>query len=552
MMRLRPFIVLILTCSLLLCCLPAVTLADVSHQAEAQALNNLGLFKGSSSGFELDKKPTRAEGAVMLVRLLGKETQARSPNYRHPFVDVPAWASPYVGYMYKFSLTQGSSPTTYSPNQELSAPAYTTFVLRSLGYSDQRGDFQWSDSLDKAQALGLLSPQEAGALASGAFLRDDMVNLSYHALQSPLKDRDVTLLEKLIDEDHAISASAARASGVTAPAANFTTAGSPDSNTQYTVSNDSELQATLEHATVNLQPGITIDTKDYNGDLTDDFKPAMNKAIQNIEEETGLFNLIKEWRYQGNRQELTVKFTYLYNWSQLTELNKKCDEIIKSLINQTASDYDKEKLLHDYIINHCRYDYQNYKNDTVPNASRTAYGVIVAGTGVCQGYAEAFNVLCRRAGLASLIITGQAFGEDHAWNLIRVAGRYYQADVTADDPVNENGTDSLSYIYFNLSDQEMQKDHQWESSEYPACGSMQYNYHVLNNLYVDDYVEFADYVANALARHDETVELRINNFQPDDYNQLDNLVFKADNVSRFHYSINEEQGVVSIFGLEYR
>lgn len=548
----RFFIVLILSCSLLLCCLPAVTWADVSHQREAQALNNLGLFQGSSSGFELDKKPTRAEGAVMLVRLLGKETQARSQNYRHPFVDVPAWASPYVGYMYKFSLTQGSSPTTYSPNQALSASAYTTFVLRALGYSDQNGDFQWSDSLNQARALGLLSPLEASALASGAFLRDDMVNLSYHALQVPLKDRDVTLIEKLIAEDHAVSSSSARASGLPAQSADFATAGSPDRNTQYTVSNRSELQAALAHATLNLQPAITIDAHDYNGDLTGEFKPAFNEAAKNIEEETGLFNLVKEWRYEGNRQELTVEFTYLYDWSQLAELNKKCAEIVKSLLNQTASDYDKEKLLHDYIINHCRYDYQNYKNNTVPTASRTAYGVIVTGAGVCQGYAEAFNVLCRRAGLSSLIITGRAFGEDHAWNLVQIAGRYYQTDITADDPVNTKGTDSLSYIYFNLSDQEMQTDHQWDSGKYPACSSMQYNFHVLNNQYVEGYAEFADYVANALARHDETIESRIRDFDPNDYNQLDNLVFKGDTVSRFHYSINEEQGVVNIFGLEYR
>lgn len=553
----RLFMFLILTCSLLLFWLPAVTLADVSHQAEAQTLNNLGLFKGSSSGFELDKKPTRAEGAVMLVRLLGKETQARSQNYHHPFVDVPAWASPYVGYMYKFSLTQGSSPTTYSPNQVLSAPAYTTFVLRALGYSDQNGDFQWTDSLNKARDLGMLSPLEAGALANSAFLRDDMVNLSYHALQITLKNRDTSLLEKLVSEDHAVPLSTAQASGLlhqksAISRVSLSPKSAPDSNTEYTVNNSADLQNALQQALLNLQPRIILYTKDYPGDPTDDFEQLMDKTILKIEEETGLFNLIKGWRYQGTSKVLSVEFSFLYNRSQLTELDIKCDEVLESLLVNSQNDYDKEKLIHDYIITHCRYDYQNFQKNTLPAASRTAYGVIVMGSGVCQGYAEAFNILCRKAGLPSLIIIGRAFGEDHAWNLIRLAGRYYQTDVTADDPLNENGTDSLSYTYFNLSDQEMQNDHQWDRGEYPACGSMQYNYHVLNNLYVDDYVDFADYVANALARQDETIDLRIKNFDPNDYNQLDNLVFKDNAASRFHYSINEEQGVVNIFSLEYR
>ena len=40
----------------------------------ADALNQMGLFKGTTSGYELDRAPTRGEAAAMLVRLLGKET----------------------------------------------------------------------------------------------------------------------------------------------------------------------------------------------------------------------------------------------------------------------------------------------------------------------------------------------------------------------------------------------------------------------------------------------------------------------------------------------
>ena len=45
--------------------------SDFDHTAEA--LSELGLFKGTGNGFELDREPTRAEAATMLVRLLGAE-----------------------------------------------------------------------------------------------------------------------------------------------------------------------------------------------------------------------------------------------------------------------------------------------------------------------------------------------------------------------------------------------------------------------------------------------------------------------------------------------
>lgn len=47
----------------------------------AYALNELGLFQGMDSGFELDKRPTRLEGMTMFVRLLGGEEEALQKNY---------------------------------------------------------------------------------------------------------------------------------------------------------------------------------------------------------------------------------------------------------------------------------------------------------------------------------------------------------------------------------------------------------------------------------------------------------------------------------------
>lgn len=73
--------------------------SGVKNTDKANILKELGLFIGTDKGYELERKPTRAESAVMLVRMLGKEKAAVEKNYPTPFTDVPVWASPFVGYL---------------------------------------------------------------------------------------------------------------------------------------------------------------------------------------------------------------------------------------------------------------------------------------------------------------------------------------------------------------------------------------------------------------------------------------------------------------------
>ena len=44
----------------------------------ADSLHEMGLFQGTQNGYDLDRTPTRAEAAVMLVRLLGKEAEVKA------------------------------------------------------------------------------------------------------------------------------------------------------------------------------------------------------------------------------------------------------------------------------------------------------------------------------------------------------------------------------------------------------------------------------------------------------------------------------------------
>lgn len=133
-------------------------------EAQAQMLCDLGLFRGTEKGFELDKPMTRAEAAAMLTRLLGAEETALSSEWTHPFTDVPSWADNYVGWLYESGLTKGTSATIYGAEDNVTCGQYCVFLARSLNKGD-----------DAAQ---LANAEEIAACDSAGFVRGDAVSLS--------------------------------------------------------------------------------------------------------------------------------------------------------------------------------------------------------------------------------------------------------------------------------------------------------------------------------------------------------------------------------------
>lgn len=173
---------------------------SIKYENEAEQLQDLGLFKGTDKGFELDRQPTRAEAGVMLIRMLGKESMALSQNNVHPFDDVPAWASPYVGYMYQNGLTNGISDDKYGSQSFIDAKSYATMLMRVLGYDDGNGDFSWSKALDKAVEIDLIDDDSKVTLDSVDFIRDHMAHLSYNLLKTNLKNSNNKLANSLVDQ----------------------------------------------------------------------------------------------------------------------------------------------------------------------------------------------------------------------------------------------------------------------------------------------------------------------------------------------------------------
>lgn len=165
----------------------------------ADALKIMGLFSGTDLGYELERVPTRAEGLVMLLRLLGEEQAASKYTGKHPFRDVPDWAEKYIAYAYEKGYTSGVSSTLFGSQNALSTNDYLTFLLRALGYRDSEGDFSWDTASQMAVRCGILTQAEADTLLSrGTFYRDDVVYTSYQTLFCTVSSGNEKLYQQLL------------------------------------------------------------------------------------------------------------------------------------------------------------------------------------------------------------------------------------------------------------------------------------------------------------------------------------------------------------------
>ena len=122
---------------------------------------------------------------------------------------------------------------------------------------------------------------------------------------------------------------------------------------------------------------------------------------------------------------------------------KKMDEEVKrvvaSVVKPGMSDREKVKALNDYVVDRTVYNYTAYQRIDDPSSVRqfrnswTPSGVLFDKSAVCGGYAEAFKVLADAAGLESVYVTGTVNGNGHAWNKVKVDGKWRIVDTTWND-----------------------------------------------------------------------------------------------------------------------
>lgn len=135
--------------------------------------------------------------------------------------------------------------------------------------------------------------------------------------------------------------------------------------------------------------------------------------------------------------------------------NAVCERIVKR-IPEDFSAYDKYRYLAVVISLATSYDYDKMGGWQVS----TAYGSIIGGYSICQGYSRGFMYLCRKANLWCVTVDGVAGENDsHMWNLVKLDSGTYHIDVTWCDELGFPDSPEWE-SYFMLTQNEILKDHE--------------------------------------------------------------------------------------------
>lgn len=156
-----------------------------------------------------------------------------------------------------------------------------------------------------------------------------------------------------------------------------------------------------------------------------------------------LFWLDAEFSCKYLRTGICVEITLEYN-EAIDNLEAAqnsfaaCAEQILSGARELSDPYEKEKYVHDALVQSVEYDMSARMN-------QSAYSALVRGKSVCAGYSKAFQYLLQQLGIPCYFCTGYA-GGDHAWNIVKLGSTFRNVDVTWDD------TEPATYDYYNKSD----------------------------------------------------------------------------------------------------
>lgn len=242
------------------------------------------------------------------------------------------------------------------------------------------------------------------------------------------------------------------------------------------------------------QTALNVDTESFTlADTAEADLSAAVKAFLNDYPEVFWVDPMSSYQYYENDGAVTARLRYLDTGVDWQEAADAFEEALASAVEGApfaATDYEMELYLHDWLTDRCKYV------DDAELLRHTAYGALVQGEAVCDGYARAFQLLCRQMGIEATVVEGTAGQEEqeesgHMWNCVQPGGVWYHVDVTWDDTEEKRHCEIERYFYFNLSDEAVARTHTIGGGDranlfVPVCDSSDLNYLRLNCTQITD------------------------------------------------------------------
>ena len=193
-------------------------------------------------------------------------------------------------------------------------------------------------------------------------------------------------------------------------------------------------------------------------------------------------------QYTKGEELVRIQFSPKFTMEQETrdEIQNQIDAVVDQILSgipAEAGDYEKAKYVFDYLASEIAYDTSASENQNI-------ISVFLNKATVCQGYACATQYLLEKLGITSAIVSGQANGTAHAWNIAKLDGEYYYIDTTWGNAsysgASEASASYINYNYFAVTTEELEVTHSPKDEIIlPLCTAVKDNYYVHENLFFE-------------------------------------------------------------------
>ncbi|MBP5165724.1 MAG: hypothetical protein ILP09_00520, partial [Oscillospiraceae bacterium] len=232
----------------------------------------------------------------------------------------------------------------------------------------------------------------------------------------------------------------------------------------FATSEEEQFRAAAEQAVRSMQEELDLGGMNISEDTVSE---VMGQLMG--DPELFWFESYARWKTGGRVIKLEFFYREGVTPADIAVFDAAVDEALKCVL-PGMDELQTALVLHDYLALHVAYDHDNYVGGTIPELSYTAYGALVTGVAVCQGYAQAYRLLLSRCGIDSVYISSDSM--NHGWTAIRLGGQWYHVDVTWDDPAPDT-PGFVSHRFFLLSDEtisDAEHEHNGWSPDI-GCGS---------------------------------------------------------------------------------
>ncbi len=161
--------------------------------------------------------------------------------------------------------------------------------------------------------------------------------------------------------------------------------------------------------------------------------------------------------------QATKRSPYLLPSSLVQSNSIEIIHLAKEITKGKRTDKEKSKAIYGWMTHHISYDYGEYQRLETDHdfTYESALDTLKERKGICMGYSRLNAALHRAAGIEAKIV----YGEEHAWNQVKINGIWEDQDTTYGsgytDVTTHQFVANYNEKYFAWTDKRWEGEYEW-------------------------------------------------------------------------------------------